>query len=245
MTDIFQEVEEDVRRDELARIWRSYGPYIVAAAVGVVIAVGAISAWRSYDAKRQLERSRVYLQSLNLALREPGAAASSLAAIAEKGGGYGILARFREASARADSGNQKAALAIYEKLAADSSLDPLLRDLARLRAVYLEVDSAALNEVTDKLAPLIAADNPWRYSARELQGFVEMRAGAVPAAQASFRVLATDPGTPDGIRGRANDMLLSLGGSTQSGGAAAAPDTKGPAAAGAPGGTNGQGSGGK
>lgn len=215
MTDIFQEVEEDVRRDELARIWRSYGPYIIAAAAGVVIAVAAMTAWRSYDAKRQAERARSYFQALNLAVREPGAAASSLKAIAKKGGGYGILARFREASARAESGSPKAAIAIFDKLSADTSLDPLLRDLARLRSAYLMVDTAPLAEVTAKLAPLIAADNPWRFTARELQGFAEMKGGKKTAAAASFRALAFDPGTPEGIRGRASDMLTSLGGSIE------------------------------
>ena len=211
MTDIFHEVEEDVRRDQLARLWRSYGAYLIAAAAGMVIAVGAISAWRSYDAQRQAERGRVFLQSLELAVSQPGAAADALAAIADKGGGYGQLARFREAAARATDGNAKAAVATYEKIASQSGGDPVLKDLASLRAAYLLVDTASLDDVTARLGPLVKNDNAWRYSARELLAFAQMKAGKTVDAASSFQGLVGDPATPEGIRGRAVDMLQALG----------------------------------
>ncbi len=211
MTDIFQEVEEDVRRDQVARLWRQYGPYFLAAAVGMVIAVGAISAWRSYDTKRLAERSRAFLKASEMSVSDPRASADALAAIADKGGGYAIVARFREAAARVEGGDRAKAIAIYEKLSSDADGDDLLQDLASLRAAYLMVDSASLGDLKARLAPVIKDTSPWRFSGRELLAFAEMKAGETTSAVALFEALAIDPHTPEGIHGRAVDMLAALG----------------------------------
>src|SRR5258707_14961201 len=46
VSDIFQEVDEEVRREQLKKLWDRYGAYFIALAVLVVVAVAA---WRGYD----------------------------------------------------------------------------------------------------------------------------------------------------------------------------------------------------
>ncbi|MGB7021418.1 MAG: tetratricopeptide repeat protein, partial [Xanthobacteraceae bacterium] len=46
MTDIFNEVDEEVRREQLNKLWERYGIYLVALCVLIVAGVGA---WRGYE----------------------------------------------------------------------------------------------------------------------------------------------------------------------------------------------------
>ena len=46
MSDIFQEVDEEVRRERLMQLWKRYGNFVIAAAVIVVLGVGG---WRGYQ----------------------------------------------------------------------------------------------------------------------------------------------------------------------------------------------------
>ena len=57
MGDIFQEVEEEVRRDRYSKLWKDYGGYIIAAAVALVLGTTASVGWREYTAQRQQDDS--------------------------------------------------------------------------------------------------------------------------------------------------------------------------------------------
>ncbi|MEC9183936.1 MAG: hypothetical protein VX930_06640, partial [Pseudomonadota bacterium] len=57
MGDIFQEVEEEVRRDRYSKLWKDYGGYIIAAAVALVLGTTAFVGWREYKAQRQQDDS--------------------------------------------------------------------------------------------------------------------------------------------------------------------------------------------
>ena len=46
MSDIFQEVDDEVRREQLKKLWERYQSLVIAAAVLVVLGVAG---WRVYD----------------------------------------------------------------------------------------------------------------------------------------------------------------------------------------------------
>ena len=82
--------------------------------------------------------------------------------------GYATLARFREAKYRADAGDRPAAIALYDSLASDTAVEPMLRDLATLYSVRMQIAGGDPAALTARLAPLTEEGNPWRYSAGEL-----------------------------------------------------------------------------
>jgi hypothetical protein len=49
MSDIFREVDEDVRRDKAAEFWKKYQNYIIAGAALIVLAAAG---WRFYENRR-------------------------------------------------------------------------------------------------------------------------------------------------------------------------------------------------
>lgn len=210
MSDIFQEVDEEIRRERLEKLWKDYGNYIVAALILVLACVGG---WRGY----------VYWQERKAA--EAGAAFEAASMLADEGkhteaqaafaklasdgtAGYRTLARFREA-AQLGLSDARAAVAAYDALAADGSLGPSLQDLAAVRAGLLLVDTAPYQELRTRLEPLAAPDRPFRHSARELLAFGAWRAGDNAAARKWIDTVIGDPDTPSTIRSRV-DVLAAL-----------------------------------
>lgn len=214
MTDIFREVDEDIRNARYLKLWKRYGRYVVGAAALVVLATAGTVAWRDYDASQQEGRSAAFSRAMTFA--ESGAHGAALTAfgnLAEQGGaGYGVLARFQQAAALIATGARVDAVAVYDGMAADGSVAPLLRDLAAFYAALHLMDTAESSELERRLDPLTGDDNPWRYSARELTALVALRAGQTENARILYKALVDDPVVPPAMRARAAELLSSLGG---------------------------------
>ena len=211
MADIFREVDEEVRREQLKKLWERYGNYVVVAAVLLVVAVAA---WRGYlwwEAKKAAEAGAAFEAAAALADagKRSEAEAAFAKVVAEGTPGYRHLARMREAAELAQT-DAKAAIAAYDQIAADGAVGPVLQDLAALRAGALLIDADALQEAQQRLEPLAANDRTFRHTAREFLVLAAWRAGDTAAAKRWFDMVMTDAQTPAGTRSRV-EMLMALG----------------------------------
>ncbi len=204
VADIFQEVDEDIRRERFQALWQRYGNVLVAACVVVVIAVAG---WRGYEywqAKKAGEAGSQFEAAVGLAeagkSQEADAAFAKLAA--DGTASYRVLASLREAAQVAQT-DRKSAVAAYDKIAADKSAGQVIQDLAGLRAGFLLVDTAPYADMRTRLEPLTAQDRTFRYSARELLALSAWKAGDMNAARQWVDMLINDPQAPAGTRSRA------------------------------------------
>ena len=214
MADIFREVDEEIRRDNAAKLWAKYGRYVVAAAVAVVVGTAAIVGWQEYRLSQREEQGARLADALELAKKGNRAAAiNSLGEFAgEAGAGYGMLARLHEAALRSRSGDLPGAIQIYESVAADDSAPQRYRDLAVVLMVLYQIDDGDPAQLLARLEPLTGANSAWRFSALELSAMLERRAGNDKAAREILKTVTDDPQAPPGIRARAAEMLVILGG---------------------------------
>jgi hypothetical protein len=213
VSDIFREVDEEVRREKLQQLWERHSNLIIAFALLIVLGVGG---WRGYDwweSQKAAESGAAFEAAIALAEadKHPEAQAAFAKIAGEGSSGYRMLARFREAAELAKT-DPAAAVKAYDALAADSSLGRALQDLAAVRAGLILVDSAPLAELSTRLEPLTAADRPFRHIARELLALGAWRLGDTAAAKRWFDLIATDAETPAGTRQRI-DVLMTLSGS--------------------------------
>lgn len=213
MSDVFREVDEEVRRDQFLKLWRRYGSYAIAGAAVLVIAFGGYLGWKDYRLRQAETEGAEFARALaDLQAGKVADAAKAFADFAANAGaGYRALALLQEASARLRAKDLGGAIAAYERLAADSGVDGLWRDLARLLAVMQRLGDATPEELDRQLAPLIADGNPWRFTARELAATVRLKAGDRAAAREAFRRVADDAAAPAGARARAAEILAALG----------------------------------
>ena len=210
-TQFIREIDEELRRDRLIKLWQRYGHYAVGAAVLIVAATAGWRGWEWYQLRESAKAGSRFEAAL--ALAESGKHADAEQEFAALGHeapwGYRLLSRMRLA---AETGLRDAAAgaAAYDAIAADSSVDAAVRDLARLRAAMLLVDSAQVAEIASRVEPLAVPSSPYRFSARETLALARYRAGERDAARMMFAALAADLEAPASLRNRAEVMLALL-----------------------------------
>lgn len=211
---LLREIQEDLRRERLEKLWQRYGSVLIGAALAIVVAVAAYQAWKAWELSRREAHSEAFIKAEERAANDSVAAAEAFSAIADQGrSGLAVLAGFRQAALLADAGKLEDAAAEYAALAARVD-HPLYRDLARLRWVSARLisDPAAAEDARlgEALATLTGETNPWRFSAREIIAAIALRKGDVEQAREVFGKLQADVETPQGIRSRASEMMARL-----------------------------------
>jgi hypothetical protein len=203
---LFREVDEEVRQDQLKKLWDRYGSYVVALCVGVVIAVAALKGWQYWQLKRAEAAAVAYADATQLMTdgkrREADTALRQI-----DHPGFGRLAKLRGAANLAVEGKVDEAVALYDQAAADSNADPSLRDLARIRAGYLLADKLAPAELIGRLGSLDNDQSQWRGSAREIFALSAYRTGDYAMADRYANAIVADIEIPLSLRQRAQVMI--------------------------------------
>jgi hypothetical protein len=211
VSDIFREIDEELRRDNLLALWSRYGRYVIGIVVLALLVAGGIAAWRAHEGAERQAQSARFASALALARAgKTGDAAMVFATIAKEGGGYAQLAAFEQADLLAKSGDHVKAAAAYQRIADDGRISPTFRGLANLLAAMQAGPNADPRTTIARLAPLAADDNPWRPTALELTAAAQLKLRDNKAALATYRRLADDLAAPRDLRARAAEMAAAL-----------------------------------
>ncbi len=216
VVDIFDEVDEDLRAERAQKLAKQYGWLIVAGAVAIVGAVAGWQLWNRWQNQQDAATaSRFVATQTALEKAPPGTTLTTqiqtLDQMAAAGPeGYKTLARLRAAGLKADSGDLPGAIALWNQVAADSSADSLLRDLASLTAATRQIDRGDPGQLQARLEPLAVPDNPYSALAREQLAILELRQGKIEDAKTRLKQLSIDFQAPSGLRARAAALLAGL-----------------------------------
>lgn len=210
MADIFREVEEDLRRDQAAKLWKRYGRYAIAAALVVVLAAAGYEVWRAYDRDWREQLANDFATAKALADNaERSAAIEAFAAVGAPGqSGYGTLAAFERAQLLADGGDVEDARALWNEIAADGRAP--FAPVATLLAISSEVDGGDAAVLNGRLDTLKSNFPAYRPLALELQALLALRQGNGETARLHLTAVADDLSAPPGLRARASELLQAL-----------------------------------
>ena len=203
MSEIFDEVQEEVRREQLRKLWERYSTLIVAVAFLIVAGVGG---WRGYvywEGKRAQEAGARFEAAVALADQNKSAEAEAafLEIAKEAPSGYRTLAKFRAAAEVAER-DAAAAVKLYDEIAVDRNATAAQQDLAALRAGALLVDTAPFADIKARLEPLTGPNRAYRHSARELLAVSAWRNKDMAAARQWIDTINTDVLSPQTLRSR-------------------------------------------
>ena len=217
MTDdsFFREVQEEIRHEKAKAIWDRFGALIIGLALAIILATAGFVAYEYWRETRSGTAGDAFGQALQLA-RE-GKTDEALAAFKkiedESHGAYPVLARMRGATVLAEKGDAAGAVSAFDAVAADRSVDSSLRDVARIRAAYILVDSGSYADVAKRVEQLAVDTNPMRVSAREALALSAWKEGKGDDAMKLFKQIADDDAAPQDAQQRANLMIELLRGS--------------------------------
>jgi hypothetical protein len=211
-TDIFREIDDDLRRQKLEQLWQRHGRSFILA-IFVLIALTAGYVYWQGRTTNALEASTGKLTTILQQIKADNRATSmeQLAAFASSSpAGQAVIAQLYKASIASEDGKTAEAVAALTAIAADNNVAPLYRDYARLLSVYQQLDSGDPVELQNTLSPLKGAGKPWRFAAEELSALLSLKQGDRDSATAALERIQADTDAPAGGRERATRILATL-----------------------------------
>lgn len=211
MTDdsFIREVNEELRSEQVRAVWRRFGPVLIGGAVAVVIGTAGYVGYEYWRESKAAVSGDQFLTALDLAgEKKTDEALSALKKLETEGAGsYPVLAQLRTATLLEQKKDMAGAVTAFDAVAADSKAPVALRDVAKLRAAYILVDTGSYEDVAKRAETLSADGNPMRGSAREVLGLAAYKVGRADDARKLFQQNADDAAIPANLRQRANTML--------------------------------------
>lgn len=211
MSELFSEVDEDLRREQLKRLWDRYSILIIGAALLIIAGVGG---WRGYsylEAQKAAEAGAAFDRAADLSEQNKHAEAEAAFAklATDAPAGYRTLARLR-AAAEAANRDPQAAVKMYDDIAADRGVAANEQELARIRAAGLLLETASYDDLLQRLETATAVTGAFRHSARELLALSAWRAGNAAATRQWADLIINDGETPASLRTRAESLQALL-----------------------------------
>ncbi|MDD9899859.1 MAG: tetratricopeptide repeat protein [Alphaproteobacteria bacterium] len=195
--ELYHEISEELRQQELKAFWRENGAWIIGGVVAAIVLTGGISFWRVYEAKQNMRMTSVLLEAASKA--DPAALTARAPELGKK---HATYARFEAAAAYAAAGDRDKAVKTWIEISKGGG-EKVWRDLALLKAASAQLDDGDPAWLRKTLKDLSAEKNWWRFSARELLALLNIRENKVKDAVEGLAVLAADPLTPQDLRTRA------------------------------------------
>ncbi|MCC7260688.1 MAG: tetratricopeptide repeat protein [Alphaproteobacteria bacterium] len=211
-SELIRELEEDLRAENLAKLWRKHNHLIIGAVAALVVGVGIHSGWSHYRLSREQESGDRLLAAVDLFNENKyDVAGDAFRALSEEGtSGYASLGAFMHAESLLKAGKVADAIAAYEALAQDSGADIAVRDLASLQSVSLRMNEKKEDGVPEALDAAMKSGRPFASSAKELKAVYLMQHGKSAEAAMLLAELVADTNTQQSMKARAEQMLSTL-----------------------------------
>jgi hypothetical protein len=206
MADIFDEIDEELKKDKAQLLWVRYGKFVIAAVAAVILAVGSAQGFKAWKTKQAKTAANAY----QLAVDTDDVVVSLSQAMADLTDGYEMLAQFHMAAAKAADGDSDGAVADYMMLAESKAIKPLYQQAALLLAVMNAPDGTDPKQSQDQLAPLTATPGPWQGLALEQSAALDLEKSDPAAALEKFAsILGLAELSPE-LRQRASQLVTIL-----------------------------------
>lgn len=213
MTDIFNEVDDELRRDRAEKLWKRYGNHVIAVAAAIVVATAGWVWWTDHQRKQAAADGERFFEAMRKAATgDQDGASTALTTLSRDGkSGFAPLALMYEAGLKARKGDAAGAAAIYRAVAGDANVDAELRDAAAVLSALVTVETTPTAEIDATLARVAAGTSPWRFTAIEISAMAAIKAGNGARAKELYAKIADDPAAPSSLRARAAEMLQAIG----------------------------------
>jgi hypothetical protein len=208
-----REVDENLRRDQMTDLAKSYGKWIIAAVILFLAAVGGYLIWQNRQQAQAIADSEAMSAALDkIAAGDPKGAQAALTPLSESSNDViEASALLGRAAVALRQNDRKTAIELYKQVADDGGLPQPYRDLATVRGTMTEYDSLKPDEIIARLAPLSQPGNPFFGSAGAMTALALLAKGDRNGAGQMFARIAADKQVPESIRSRSVQIAGSLG----------------------------------
>ena len=207
MSDIFQEIDEDLRQDKAARLWKAYGKYVVSLAIFIILAIAGYRFIEHINEENREQASELYELASEAGRTGDKKAAIELFSDERFNGtmGYAIISKLKKATLAKSNNDPEGMAIVLKQIVTNEEIPSYLRNLARLKLI-----ASGSDNYISQLDALIEGDGPWKFLALELKGGMELEVGNLKEARSIFKELTIEADTPNNMRRRASEILKAL-----------------------------------
>lgn len=207
MADIFNEVEEDIRKQRLELLWKKFGKFLIAGAVGAMIITGVVSYSKNAKIARETAATTAFLDAIEdmhgMTSEDAAVALSEFADDSPEG--IAMLARFAAAGRAADAGNIEEATRLYDMISDDMSVPQIYKDMSAIEAILVLFDTADVEEIGRRIDN-IAATPYFQLTLAELRAMLKVKDGDLYGAEIAFEAISMNENAPAPQRDRARNL---------------------------------------
>ena len=209
---LLREVDEELRREQLQKLWERYNGLILG---GAALIVALVAGYKVLEQKRIHAAETAgaeFAQALELADEaKTDDATKAFERIAATGPrGYASLAQLHLAGAKVRDGKSDEAIKLYQALADEPGADQLLKSFAQLQVATLRMGNADFTEMQNRLNSLTGDQSPYKVSAKELLGLAAFKAGKYDEARKLLEPLLIDPAASRPIQERIKVIMAKI-----------------------------------
>lgn len=199
------EVNEEVRRDQLFGYIRRYGWIAVLA---VLILVGA-AAWTEYNRSQERASAQANGDAIinALSMDNPEDVLAELQQLPAN-----LVTSMLAASAALETGDADLAIELLQGIIDEEGTSELYTELALLKQVMVSEGIVSAEDRAEKLIPLTAPGRPFALLAKEQLALVQVEMGDDEAAIATLKGVLEDAAVTQSLRERSQQMIVALGG---------------------------------
>ncbi|CAN5416108.1 tetratricopeptide repeat protein [soil metagenome] len=208
MVDVFEEVEEELRSARYKRLAFTVLPVVGGVLLLALIAALAWWGWDSFQNSKADKASDAYERGVEaLGTGDTAAARVAFVEAAKEGNGaYRSMSLQQQAGLAVTANNDAEAIRLFDE-AAKADSDPILSDVAKLKAAYLVMNTANLADAEARLTPLAEEKRPYRPFAQLALGMVRLQSGKTAEARSAFVLLTLGQDVPDAVRQQAQTAI--------------------------------------
>ena len=212
LTDAFiQEVDEDVKNDNLKAMWEKYGFAIIAfvvLAVSLTISFDQIKNWRIAQNQRHTEE---YIAATQVQKDNPENTIAALQQISQKNQGiFSDFARLQIANVLLNQDKVEEALVALENIVNDKQVNDEVKHVALVKLATYKLDTMEKSEFEQLLQPLLNGNTSWTPIAQDLLAMSAIKNGDIDTARSIYENVLKIEGLPEGFKAKIQDMLSSI-----------------------------------
>ena len=210
MSDIFQEVDKELREEKYKTIWAKYKYYIIGILIIFIFGVGFNSFWKQYASNEINDRSSRFFAAMELAQEDK---TSSILMLQEfiskekKSAEYHVMiAGFAEAAIRRSEKDFSGALKIYDEIS-NNNISVFYKDFANLSSSEMLIALKNISEAKIRLEELSSSSSELKFIAKEYLGYILINDGNLSKAKDIFESLAEEASVSSNMKNRSKEIL--------------------------------------
>ena len=202
MSNILRQIDEDLRKDKLLRIWKLYGIYIIGFILICLLSLGGYQYYLSSVHSKNEAIVEKYINAINSS--DINVSINQLNELDESSNSYiKGLAKLKRTELYFTTEKKDQALELLESISTDKSLDRIIRDTALYKYLMVKLDVMDKDSYLKIIDSEHLKESKFKYLFKELKGLKLLIEGDQINSQEIFESIISDKDSPIDIRTRA------------------------------------------